>query len=46
MDVELFFEAKDGLSVPGHLVAQLESPSWNDLEATVAGLVAGSGAER
>jgi hypothetical protein len=46
MDVELFFEGKDGLSVPGHLVAELESPRWSDLEATVASLVAGSGGER
>lgn len=40
MDVELFFETKDGLSVPDHLVEELESPHWSDLEASVTDLVA------
>jgi hypothetical protein len=46
MDVELFFETKDSLSVPEHLVVKLESPRFRDLEATVAKLVAGSEGER
>lgn len=46
MDVELFFETKEGLSAPGHLVTELESPHWNDLEAAVAELVAPSGGGR
>lgn len=46
MDVELFFETKDGLSVPEHLVEKLESPQFGDLEARVAELVEGPGGER
>lgn len=46
MDVELFFEARDGLSVPEHLVAKLESPHFSDLEAEVAELVVEPGGER
>lgn len=46
MDVELFFEPKEGLSVPEHLVAKLESPDFSDLEARVAELVEASGGDR
>lgn len=45
MDVELFFEAKDSISVPDHLVEKLDSSRWSDLISEVEAATAESGGE-